>query len=59
MAQSRPEWSPGRTVKAAPKKTWSTLQAKIRTIVLNYDEYKDQERVSDFLRAIASSVVIV
>ena len=51
------ELSLGKKVKAAPKKKWLDLQARIRSVVLQYDdEYKSQNRVLDYLRTVGYNV---
>lgn len=42
----------GRKVKLAPKKKWRDLQQRIRTIVADYETYKQEGRILDYLRTL-------
>lgn len=52
------ELSLGRMVKAAPKKKWLAHQNRIRDTVTDYELYKNDERLLDFLKSIAYNVVL-
>lgn len=51
------ELSLGKKVKAAPKKKWLELQARVRSVALRYDdEFKRENRLLDYLRTIGYNV---
>jgi len=46
----------GKKVTASPKKRWLELQTRIRSIVIEYDEYKSDDRILEYLRNIGCNV---
>lgn len=52
------ELSLGRSVKAAPKKKWYLLQSRLQAITASYEDYKRENKLLDFLRAISYNIVL-
>lgn len=51
------EISLGRNVAAGPKRKWLQYQSRLRAIVNEYETYKEEGRIIDYLRAIACNIV--
>lgn len=50
------ELSLGRKVKAAPRQKWITLQERIQTVATEYEDYKANDDVMEYLRIQASNI---
>ena len=52
------ELSLGRKVRVAPMKKWNTLQERIQTVAGEYQQYKNDNNVLDFLRTMSYNINI-
>lgn len=52
------ELSLGRMVKAAPKKKWKDAQDKLCAIARHYETYNEENRILDYLEALAYNIVL-
>ncbi|KAK3908569.1 FLYWCH-type zinc finger-containing protein 1 [Frankliniella fusca] len=52
------EFSLGRRIRAAPKKKWLDQQHRVHTIVLQYEQYKEEDDVIGYLRSLAHTIVL-
>lgn len=52
------EFHLGRKLKAGPKKKWVLLQNRVKTIVANYNTFKDEDNVLEYLRLLSNNAVI-
>lgn len=52
------ELSLGRSIKNAPKKAWKDAQNNLCTIAQNYEDFKERDRILEYLEAVAFNIVI-
>lgn len=52
------ELSLGRTVKAAPKKKWKDSQDRLSMIVRDYQNYKHNDMIIDYLEALSFNIIL-
>lgn len=52
------ELSLGKTVKAAPKKKWVDAQERLSMIVRDYENYKDNDMIIEYLESLSFNIVL-
>lgn len=48
----------GKSVKAAPKREWIAIQERLRRIAEEYEDYKSEGRIIEYLEAMSYNVVV-
>ncbi|KAJ4446510.1 hypothetical protein ANN_13206 [Periplaneta americana] len=48
----------GQSVKVKPKQKWIPMNERIRNIVLDYNQYKEDKKTLDYLRSIGHNVCV-